>query len=353
MLEIGNIENRFVIYVIIFLSILSIGVIDTLTEDEISFSIFYLVPLGALSLYRGSNKLTVILFAFFAALLWFYSDFITREYTNIYYPIWNAFTRLIIFISIGSLLIYLREKDHKLKQVNEKLMKLNDEKNKFIGIAAHDLRSPVIGISSYTHMLLADNTDKIDPEVMESLQYIHKSSNSILKVINDLLDVSVIESGTLVLKREPLDYTAFIKERISTIQMRAKNKELSISIHSCLNGILIPVDPHYMSEIVDNLLTNAIKFTPGGGKISINLSLTDNQRVLTEVTDNGKGIAEEEQSKLFNYFQKTSTKPTGDEVTTGLGLAIVKHLVNLHGGEVGVRSKLNEGSTFYYTLPLS
>jgi signal transduction histidine kinase len=353
MIEIGKIENRVVVYAITFISILSIGFIDTLTASQISFSIFYLVPLTAFALHKRSNKLSIILFSFFAAILWSFSDVLTREYTSSFFPVWNGFTRLVIFISIGSLLLHLRRKDHKLKQANDNLIQLNYEKNKFIGIAAHDLRSPVTGISSYTEMLMTNCADKMDNEMLESIQEINETSNNVLKVINDLLDVSVIESGNLVLNREFLDYTDFVNRKVENIRKRAKNKDLSIFFHSSLNGTLVPFDSHYMADIVDNLLTNSVKFTPAGGQITISLSLTENQKVLTEVSDNGKGIPEDEQSKLFNYFQKTSTKPTGGEGTTGLGLAIVKHLVTLHGGEVGVRSKLNEGSTFYFTLPLS
>jgi signal transduction histidine kinase len=115
---------------------------------------------------------------------------------------------------------------------------------------------------------------------------------------------------------------------------------------------MINFDNHYFSEAIDNFLSNAIKYSYNNSEIIVKISLPDDKHLLTEVIDKGKGIEEGEQQKLFNYFQKTSTRPTGGEISTGLGLAIAKKIITLHNGEIGVKSVLDQGSNFYFTLPI-
>src|SRR4030042_2102083 len=148
MIVIGKIENRFTILVITLLIITLIGFMDYKTGEQLSFSIFYLIPISLLSLYRGTKAISTLICSFFASIIWFLAEYYTREYSNLFFPIWNAFARLIMYSAIGLLLLYLKEKDKRLNLVNSNLKALNEEKNKFIGIAAHDLRSPISGIYS-------------------------------------------------------------------------------------------------------------------------------------------------------------------------------------------------------------
>jgi signal transduction histidine kinase len=111
-------------------------------------------------------------------------------------------------------------------------------------------------------------------------------------------------------------------------------------------------DPVYLSEVIDNLITNAIKYSNRDKQIEVLVKVTDDKWLRTEVKDNGIGIDSSELDKLFKPFSKTSSRPTSGEISSGLGLAIADKVVRLHGGEIGVQSKINEGSTFYFTLPL-
>ncbi len=132
----------------------------------------------------------------------------------------------------------------------------------------------------------------------------------------------------------------------------ANHKNIAILFESQSESISIDFDEHYLSEAVDNLLSNAVKYSYKNSKIIVRLSVLNHEQILTEVIDSGKGISEPEQQNLFQYFQTTSTRPTGGEKSTGLGLAIVKQIINMHNGEIGVKSTLNKGSNFFYRLPV-
>ena len=352
MILIGKKENRFIILVITLLFITLIGFMDYLTGEELSFSIFYLIPISFLSLYRNTKTSSVLLAAIFACFLWFLVEYNTREYSNIFFPIWNAFVRLLIFTAIGLLLLHLKEKDKKLNLANINLENLNEEKNKLIGIAAHDLRSPIGAIFSLSELLIYENRNNVHPKLIELLNLIKTMSNNTLVVLQNLLDVSKIESGKVDLKLKTQDYLSFIRQQITINQILAKHKNINIILDSLIESIIADFDNHYLSEVVDNLLSNAIKYSYNNSEIVVKISLVDNKQILTEVIDKGKGVPIGEQKNLFNYYQKTSTQPTGGEKSTGLGLAIVRKIINLHAGEVGVKSVLDQGSTFYFILPI-
>jgi signal transduction histidine kinase len=352
MIIIGNLKNRIIVLVITLLIISLIGFLDYITGEELSFSIFYLIPISVLSLYRGTTVYSPVISSTFAAILWFLAEYYTGTYSSIFFPIWNAFVRLVIYLAIGLLLLYFKEKDKKLNQVNSNLKSLNDEKNKFIGIAAHDLRNPVSGINSLSELLIEEYHDTVQPRVIELLDIIKSLSNNTLAVLKDLLDVSKIESGKVDLQLKSQDYVAFIRHQIFLNQILARHKNINISLDSTIESLIADFDNHYLSEAIDNLLSNAIKYSYNDSEITVKISLLDNRQILTEVIDKGKGIPEEEQQRLFNYFQKTSTQPTGGETSTGLGLAIVKKIISLHKGEIGVKSASGQGSDFYYTLPI-
>ena len=332
--------------------IIVIGFLDYITGAELAFSIFYIIPISLLSLYQGTKSFSIVICSTLASFLWFYAEYNTREFSTLLLPIWNAFVRLSIFLAIGLLLLYLKEKDKRLKIVNNKLIEINEEKNKFIGIAAHDLRSPIGGINALSSLLIDQQKNDFQPKELELLNLIRTLSNNTLAVLKNLLDVSKIESGKVELDLKQQDYISFIKQQILLNQILAKHKNISITLHSQIDRIMISFDNNYLGEVIDNLLSNAIKYSYNSSEIIVKISLPDNHKIMTEVIDKGKGIPEEEQQKLFNYFQKTSTRPTGGEISTGLGLAIVKRIITLHNGEIDVKSVLDQGSNFFFTLPV-
>lgn len=350
MFTIGKIENRQAVLFFAITTIALIGYLDYITGAEFGFSFFYLIPISLLSMYRGTKMYSILICSLLASSLWFFAEFISREYSSMFFPIWNAFVRLVIFVAIGFLLHYLREKDKQLKLINENLILINEEKNKFIGIAAHDLRSPLSGISSFTNLAIENYKEQLSPEIADILTVIKETSTNSLAILENLLDISKIESGKIILKIKEQDYIPFIRNQITLNQMLAKNKDIVISFKSQKENLLIDFDEHYLTEVINNLLSNAIKYSNRNTEIVVNIS-TQNNNVITEVIDNGIGIPFAEQQNLFKYFQTTSSQPTEGEKSTGLGLAITKQIIILHNGTIGVESEQNRGSKFYFTIP--
>jgi signal transduction histidine kinase len=323
-----------------------IGFIDYISGPELSFAIFYLIPLALLALYRGTTVILIIISSVFASILWFVAEYTSRDYSHIFFPVWNAFVRLSIFLIVGFLLFSYKEKLKKLKA-------FNIEKNKFIGMASHDLRSPLSGIHAFSNLLLTEYHARLNPEASEIIHLIKTMSSNCLELIKDLLDISKIESGNIELHYEKQDYIAFIKEQIRINQLLAKNKNITLSLQSQKDSIQAEFDNHYFTEVIGNLLSNAIKYSHKNSDIIIKISIENQHQILTEVIDKGQGIPENEQQKLFNYFQRTSTQPTDGEQSTGLGLAITKKIITHHNGQIGVKSILNQGSNFYFSFPVT
>lgn len=338
-----KIESKFFLLLFTFLFILLIGYIDFKTIPDLSFSIFYLIPLSLLALHRSSSLTLIIISSVFALIILFLAELFGKDFSTVLIPIWNSVTRLIIFIFVGYLLFSLKAK-------NKKLDFLNEEKNKFVGIAAHDLRNPIGGIFSFTEILLTLHEKSLKPEVHEIISFIRKMSNNCLVMIKELLDISKIESGKVNLKPEYQNYTSFLKEQVHLNQYLAENKNIKIKLNSP-EKILACFDAHYLSEVIDNLISNAIKYSYRNSEILVNVTL-NGKSLLTEVIDKGKGIPVHEQQNVFNYFQKTSTKPTEGETSTGLGLAIAKRIISDHNGQIGVSSEVEKGANFYFSIPL-
>jgi signal transduction histidine kinase len=336
--------------------LLLIGMMDWLTGFQISFSLFYLIPLTwfALSIEHQA-KLKTIALSTEAALVWLLVDIQSNpHYTSPLFSIWNAIVRQILFLTISLLLLSVKEKRLLLEEKNKRLTDLNEEKNRFIGIAAHDLRSSIGAIRSLPELMLespcpAPENTEAHAEQIEFLRQIHQSSEDALELMKNMLDVSQIESGTLTLNRYATHYPDLIKKCIQLHSLSASNKQISI-IYKGPETLSAKIDPQYIEEVINNLLTNAIKFSNPDSVIQITVSSKETG-LRTEVTDQGVGIPADEIHRLFQFFQKTSARPTAGETSTGLGLAIVKKIITLHGGTVGAESELGKGSTFFFELP--
>lgn len=349
----GGIWNQFFVFCFVAISIGLIGYMDLLTGSEFSFSIFYVIPIALCSITKGVSRTLILVCSIMAAITWFVVEYNTNHYSHIIMPVWNCVMRLIIFIAIGLLLFSLKEKQKKLEEVNDKLNTINDEKNRIIGIAAHDIRNPLGAINSFSELLLADEVLTGNKESNEILKFIKILSEDLLVLIKNLLDVSKIESGKLEMNYENLNYVNFVKQQLVVNQLLGKKKNININLESSDDIILAEFDKQYMSQVINNLLSNAIKFSWKSSEILIKIERKHNNQILTQVIDYGQGIPEDEQKKLFNYFQKTSIQPTDGEQSTGLGLAIVKKIVLTHNGEVCVKNVENKGSNFYFTFPIS
>ncbi len=227
------------------------------------------------------------------------------------------------------------------------LRELNELKNRFLGMAAHDLRNPLTAIRGFSQILLEMNLD--EAKQREFLKSIHRSSDDMLRLVNDLLDVAVIESGKLDLRLRDADLSELTLGRIKLVAPMAEQKRIGITaaVPDREHAVL---DPDRFAQVIDNLLTNAIKFSPPGSGIHVAMSETADAVILA-VRDSGPGIAEEDREKLFGTFQKLAARPTGGEKSTGLGLAIVKKIVDAHRGSIEVVNVPGGGAQFSVRLP--
>jgi len=239
-----------------------------------------------------------------------------------------------------------------LARKNAELVHLNDLKNKFLGMAAHDLRNPIGIIYSYSDFLRDEAKDVLSSEHKEFLDIINTSAQFMLALIDDLLDISRIESGKIDLHQELFPIEQLMSKIVGLNRVLAQKKNIGIDLIISKPGLIVNADGPKLEQVFNNLISNAIKFSIAATVIKVEISESENS-VLIGVHDQGQGIPEAELDKLFKPFQKTSVKSTGGEKSTGLGLSIAKRIVEAHKGVIRVESKVGEGTTFYVELPLA
>ncbi len=240
----------------------------------------------------------------------------------------------------------------KVKLLDE-LKVLNEKKNEFLGIAAHDLRSPLNAIVGYSSLMIEElKSGKFNAgHSVEDLEDILHAAQRMVHLIGELLDISAIESGKVVMNRTLVNLNGILRECHRTAFKQAMQKKLTIMVETNDRLPFVYVDPLRISEALDNLVDNAIKYTFPGGQIHISAELNGSE-VIVAVRDTGQGLDEEDLQSVFKSFKKLSARPTAGESSTGLGLAIVKKIVEMHEGHVGVISGKGQGSTFSFSIPL-
>jgi signal transduction histidine kinase len=246
--------------------------------------------------------------------------------------------------------IELKRKRDMLKEMADRLEQLNQTKNKFLGIAAHDLRSPLGSVRGFSRLLIEELSGQVSPDQQEFLDIIYQQSNHMLALVDDLLDVAVIESGKLDLRIQKDNIIEMIEKRIRLFQHKLNKKHIDLSTRFD-NIPEIAFDRIRISQVMDNLLSNAIKFSPENVKINVNVHQLED-RVRIDVIDEGSGIPLEHQPYIFGAFQKFRKTNAGSEKSTGLGLSIVKRIIEAHDGSIRVLSEPGKGTTMSFTLPI-
>ena len=233
----------------------------------------------------------------------------------------------------------------------EDLLRLNDMKNKFLGMAAHDLRTPIAVIKGYADVLTDGLVGDLDYTQKKPVRAIAEYCNKMLLLIDDLLDVSAIESGRLTMEIREVDLKDYLTEvhRDSSLVGKAKSIGLDLEISEALPKVFM--DPRRVDQVIHNLISNALKFSNPKTRIVLRAVLLKDA-VAISVEDQGQGIPPDEISKMFQYFGKTNVRPTAGERSSGLGLAIAKRIVEAQGGKITVESQPGKGSIFTFTIPL-
>ncbi len=240
------------------------------------------------------------------------------------------------------------EQKERIKEYSEELAKINQGKDKFLSILAHDLRSPFNGFLGITEMM-ADND--IPPDKMHMFaQELHKSAQAVYELLENLLSWSQLQLGILNPVIENLSVKDLVDNVLFSIKKIAKEKDIDI-ITSIPSTLLINSDGKMIESVLRNLASNAIKFTNRGGKIEIKAMTDDEKNILFEVNDTGVGINTAAIEKIFLLDAGKGELGTEGESSSGFGLILCKEFVKQHGGEIWVESELGKGSSFYFTIP--
>ncbi|MBW6468758.1 MAG: response regulator [Coriobacteriia bacterium] len=225
-------------------------------------------------------------------------------------------------------------------------------KNEFVSMVSHELRTPLTSIKGYVDLILDEDAGEINEMQREFLGIVQENSNRLVSLINDILDISRIESGRVHLRVEPLEMNEIIQGVVDTFRAVAKNSEIELTWVAEDPLPRAAGDRDRIGQVLMNLVSNAIKYSPGGGSVTIR-ARQDDEDVVVSVHDTGIGISAEDQEKLFTKFYRVDSSLTRDIGGTGLGLSICKSVVELLGGDVGCESVAGEGSTFWFSLPMA
>lgn len=237
-----------------------------------------------------------------------------------------------------------------LAAANQQLQELDRMKDAFLSMVTHELRTPLTVISGITEMFEAGIYGDLTGKQAEQFRQIALQAQRLRQLVNDLLDLSKMEAGMMRLRRETVNPQTLICNVIEQLEMVAAQAGVTFKTETVSDLPQIYCDGQRVEQVLTNLVSNAIKFTPPGGQISISAE-AEHDQVRFVVADTGRGIPTEALPRVFDkFFQVQSSTESGTK-GTGLGLAIVKHIVELHGGAVGVESEAGQGSRFYFTLP--
>jgi two-component system sensor histidine kinase BarA len=238
-----------------------------------------------------------------------------------------------------------------LAEANLALYESNRLKSEFLANVSHELRTPLNSILGFAD-LLRDATGAADTKTARYANNILQSGKHLLDLINDLLDLAKIEAGKMQIRSEPLSLADLLEGLTNIIKPLAESKQLTLSADVAADVPIIQTDPGKLQQVLYNFLSNAIKFSPSGGRIELAAVREEDDHVRISVTDFGPGIPSDKQQLIFEKFRQIDASVTRTHGGTGLGLAISKELTSLLGGSIGVRSTPGQGATFWIRVPL-
>ena len=285
---------------------------------------------------------------------------IRQTWVTLTYVGWKPSPRFLAILAVASALILaglaltwnlllrarVKAATEEIRGQTVKLEELNRQQMELMGILSHDLRNPVSGIALATELLQGEESLE---EVRATAKKIKKATVSLVSLLDQFLHLQSYESGRMQVLLEPVVARALIQEAIEAIEAQARQKGQQLDVEGSA-GLCLMADPLLLREVLDNLVSNAVKYSPLGARIQIRLR-EKSSWVRIEVIDHGPGLSEEDRRRLFQRFARLSAQPTGGETSVGLGLSIAKKIVETMGGHIGAEGTPNRGATFWLELP--
>ncbi len=248
--------------------------------------------------------------------------------------------------------IKVEERTRQLTQALEEVKKISRRKSDFISSVSHELRTPLTSIKGYAAILLTGKLGALPDEIKTRLEKINRHSDELIQMINDLLDISRIESGKVDMKITSQDLKSVVDKIADLLSEQLKIKDITFSMNIADNCQNILAARGQIERVFINLIGNALKFTPQNGKISVTANRVNNT-IQIDVKDTGFGIPQDDQEHIFEEFYRVDNTINQEVKGTGLGLTLVKHIIEAHQGKIWVNSKPGEGSTFSFTLKVA
>jgi len=252
---------------------------------------------------------------------------------------------------VSNMMINFNDTMQQLEQGQKSLKTLNQQKNRLLAIAAHDIRGPLGGILANLEILQDQQLHLAEDDKEECIKTAYATANHLLTLLNDLLDASVIETGQLKLQLASANLKKLLEQRLDLYDLQAKIKNISITSDLAIEPQVI-MDNNRITQVIDNLINNAIKYSVSGKSIKVLLEI-EKQYAKVSIIDEGQGFTSAELEYIFSDASKLDHKPTAGEKSTCLGLAIARKIIISHKGELQLKSAFGKGSLFSFTLPLA
>jgi signal transduction histidine kinase len=314
-----------------------------------------LLPIFWLALYGTRSELAIAMvaaFSMFVAPLIFLHNRVYSEAELREALLWMAISVVVGFTAQG-LVRKVREHAAETARRGEELLEAQREaerlKDEFFALVSHELRTPLTSIMGYLELVVEDAEDKLDEEGRNNLEVMRRNADRLLRLVGDILLVAQVQAGTFTLATEPTDVTTLVAEAVEAAMPRAEAKGIALNMHS---EPLPPIDGDQdrLAQLLDNLISNALKFTPAGERIDVRSGSSDGA-IMFEVQNTGSYLPPDEREQLFDRFFRASGAVQQAIGGVGLGLAICKAIAEAHGGQISVSSEEGVGTSFVVRLP--
>lgn len=269
-------------------------------------------------------------------------------------PVFNDKNEVIKFVTVKENITAERQARENLLESYRQLQEIDSRKSEFMSIASHELRTPLTVIRGYSSMFLDGTLGELNDKQKDYMQKVFDNSTALISLVKDMLDVNKLEVGKMEFKKKEFLIGDFLKQVAEEYKDIFKERGLKLSYRKKLREkITVMVDPNKLKQVLSNLLGNAMKFSEKGTTVHLHLSVfsKDPNMVVFEVRDEGIGIPEDQLDKIFDKFVQVDNHLQRDYEGTGLGLTIVREIVSKLGGQIWVESKLDLGSSFFFTIP--